>query len=497
MNFRNFIYKEKMENKKILLTGATGYVGGRLLKQLEDKGYAVRALARFPSYLQNKVGPNTEVLASNILEDTDLVTKMRGCEVAYYLIHSLGAGEDFREKDKSAALKFGQAASQAGIKRIIYLGGLARRGDQLSPHLISRHETGAVLRQEAEGVEVIEFLASVVIGTGSLSYEMIRSLTEKLPLMIGPKWVNTPLQPIAISDLLKYLVAAIDLPVKASLTIEIGGKDVTTYRILMEDYAKARGLRRYILSVPVLTPYLSSLWLALVTPLYAKVGRRLIDSATIPTVVESDLAKQLFPDIHPMDTEEAIAVTLEEERKEMITTRWCDTYLEEDTKEKVGSFGQALLDCRSIEVPVTPEEAFKPIEEIGGTRGWYSMGFLWTFRGYLDLLFGGVGMRRGRKNPEKLEVGDPLDFWRVEEIKVPETLTLRAEMKVPGRAYLKFEVSPTNAGSKIVQTAVFQPKGLFGRIYWWFFWPFHQIIFKQMLRQIAHFAIQNSEGKAP
>jgi uncharacterized protein YbjT (DUF2867 family) len=430
------------------------------------------------------LGSATEAIRGDVLDADSLPAAMAGVATAYYLIHSMGSPGEFKEEDRRAAQNFAAAARAAGVERIIYLGGLGNSSGELSAHLQSRHEVGEILR--ASGVPVIEFRASIVIGSGSLSFELIRALVERLPVMIAPRWVAVPAQPIAINDLIAYLVAAIDLPLTESRIFEIGGADQISYGGLMKEYANQRGLKRVILPVPVLTPRLSSLWLALVTPIYARVGRKLIDSMRHPTVVNDRSALQVFA-IRPCGFREAIAAAMRNEDAEIAETRWADAWSAAGTKG-IGlgvQFGSRRVDSRFVDVPVPADHAFHAIERIGGQTGWYFGDWLWGLRGALDLLAGGVGMRRGRRDPHRLRVGDTLDCWRVEAFEPNRRVRLAAEMKLPGRAWLEFEVTPNRTGSRIRQTAEYDPIGLLGRAYWYAVYPLHQWIFGGMLRRIA------------
>jgi uncharacterized protein YbjT (DUF2867 family) len=474
------------EPKRVLLTGASGYVGGRLLVELQRRGMAVRCLARRPEFLLPKVAPATEVMAGDVLDRTSLGPAMRGIQTAYYLVHSMAAN-DFEETDRLAARNFAEAAHDEGVQRIVYLGALGA-GSNLSPHLRSRQEVGQILR--STGVPVIEFRASIILGSGSLSFEMVRALVERLPVMITPKWVNVPAQPLAIHDLLQYLVAAGDLGEQESRIFEIGGPDQVSYGDLMREYARQRGLRRLMIGVPVLTPRLSSLWLGLVTPVYARVGRKLIDSIRNPTVVCDDSAARTFA-IHPMGVREAIASALRNEDHELAATRWSDALSSSGgVSQRWGGarLGNRLVDSRSVRVNVPPAVAFEPIRRIGGATGWYYANWLWRLRGWLDLLAGGVGMRRCRRDPERLQAGDVVDCWRVEALEPDRRLRLAAEMKLPGRAWLDFEVAACGNGSEIRQTASFDPVGFWGLAYWYAIYPLHKMVFGGMLRQIARVA---------
>jgi len=479
--------------KCVLLTGASGYVGGRLLPRLEKRGISVRCLARRPEFLASRVGPGTEVVEGDVLREETLVAALEGVPTAYYMVHSMGnaSAEGFEKQDRRGAVNFGRAARAAGVRRIIYLGGLGREGEDLSPHLRSRHEVGSALR--ASGVPVIEFRASIVIGSGSLSFEMLSALVERLPAMVTPRWVNVTAQPIAISDLLAYLEAALDLEKEDSRTYEIGGAERVSYGELMREYARQRGLRRLMIPVPVLTPRLSSLWLGLVTPLYARVGRDLIESICHETIVHDDRARHDFA-IEPTGVQEAIASALACEDCESAETRWSDAISAGGTDPGLfGSYGgvrrgRRLVDSRECEVDVSPADAFAPIRRIGGRTGWYAFDWLWRLRGFIDLMVGGVGMRRGRSDPERLRVGDGVDWWRVETYEHDHLLRLSAEMKLPGRAWLEFEVRPADRGSTVRQTAVFDPSGLPGLLYWYGIYPLHAAVFRGMLVGIARAA---------
>jgi uncharacterized protein YbjT (DUF2867 family) len=433
------------------------------------------------------------VVEGDVLDRPSLDAALRGCDTAYYLVHSMGAGGAFEEADRTAARNFGEAAKAAGVQRLIYLGGLGRAEDELSPHLRSRHEVGQILREC--GVPVLEFRASIVIGSGSLSFEMIRSLVDRLPLMITPKWVNVPAQPIAIDDVLEYLVAALTLPVSEYRVYEIGGADQVTYADIMRLYARLRGMRRRMIAVPVITPYLSSLWLGLITPLYARIGRTLIESIVHSTVVRDHAALTVF-DVRPIGAEEAVRRALASDEKYFASTRWSDALSSSGALPSWGGvkFGSRLIDSRTITVQVPAAAAFRPIERIGGETGWYAWNSLWQLRGWLDMLIGGVGMRRGRSSPTTLRVGDTVDFWRVEAIEPDRHLRLVAEMKLPGRAWLEFEVTEADGHSTIRQTAMFDPLGVFGRAYWYSVFPLHELVFGGMLRGIARAAVTNHRG---
>ena len=393
---------------KILLTGATGYVGGVLLAELERRGHLVRCLARRPHKLAGKTGPTTEVMAGDASDAADLARACAGIDTAYWLVHSMESGVDFERADRLAAERFATAAKAAGVKRIIYLGGLGADDDTLSAHLRSRHEVGAILR--ASGLDVIEFRASIIVGAGSFSFDLVRTLVERLPVMICPAWLATPTQPIAIADVVAYLAAAVDLPAGGARIFEIGGPDKVSYGAIMHEYARQRGLTRLMIPVPVLTPRLSSLWLKLVTPEYSKVGRKLIDGLKNPTVVTSDAARREFA-INPRDLRTAVRDAIASEDTEFAGKRWADLADVEDLPRRYGgkTEGTRLVDHRHAVVTVAPERAFAAIERIGGPNGWYACDWLWQVRGWMDRMIGGPGRARGRRDPERLVTGDTLD----------------------------------------------------------------------------------------
>ena len=480
---------------RVLLTGATGYIGGRLRFALEQRGIPLRCFVRRPEALRGRVAASTEIVSGDALDEPAVIRACHGVASAYYLIHSMGGDEDFAERDRQAARIFGRAAKAAGVSRIVYLGGLGDRSTGLSEHLQSRQETGDILRES--GVPVVELRASIILGSGSLSFEMIRALVERLPVMICPRWVSVETQPIAIRDVVAYLAAAADLPPGAERIYEIGGPDRTTYGDLMREYARQRGLHRLLIPVPLLTPRLSSLWLALVTPLYARVGRKLVESLRNPTVVRDPSALDAFP-VRPCGVREAIAAALVNEDEAYARTRWSDALSSAGLRERYGGelAGTHFVDSRAIVVAASPAAAFRSVIRIGGSNGWYYGAWLWKVRGLMDLAVGGVGMRRGRPHPEELGEGDPLDFWRVEKIEDGRLLRLRAEMKVPGRAWLQFETTPAGGGTEIRQTAIFDAAGLFGITYWYALYPFHRFVFRGMLRGIARDAARREDTLA-
>ena len=467
-----------------LVTGATGYIGGRLLRALHERGERVRCMARRPADVRARVPRELEVVHGDVTDRASLDGALAGVHTAYYLIHAMAAPRAFAREEREGALNFASAAKAAGVQRIVYLGGLGGDGE-LSPHLASRHEVGRLLRES--GIVTVELRASVIIGSGSLSFELVRALVERLPVLITPRWVHQLTQPIAVEDVIAYLAAAADVPLDESTVIEIGGHDRVSYLDLMREYARQRRLRRLFVRVPVLTPWLSSRWLGLVTPVYARVGQKLIDGVRNRTVVTSSRSAELFPGVQPHGMSEAMEQALANEDREVAETRWSDARSSLGAVQPWGGTqsGSRLVDSRQAEVARPPAAAFQPIERIGGASGWYYGDWLWRLRGFVDLLVGGAGMRRGRRDPETLHQGDAVDFWRVEAVERDRLLRLRAEMKLPGRAWLQFEVSAEGAGSVVRQTAIFEPHGLAGLLYWYALYPIHSLIFGRMLRAIA------------
>jgi uncharacterized protein YbjT (DUF2867 family) len=450
----------------------------------------VRCLTRRPEALAGRVGTRTELVQGDVLDPASLAGAVRGMDTAYYLVHSMAAHGDFEALDRAAAMNFASAARTAGVRRIIYLGGLGT-GNDLSSHLASRHEVGDVLR--ASGVPTVEFRASIVIGSGSASYETVRALVETLPVMLTPRWVSTAAQPIAVEDLVAYLLAALDHDEGA--IFEIGGRDRVSYAEIIREYARQRGLRRRLVAVPFLSPSASRLFLGLLTPVYGRVAGAMVDSLRNETVVNTANALEMFP-ITPRPLSDAIARALINEDREFAETRWSDAFDPRQPLRWGGlTFGRRLVSSRSAHVGWPPVCAFDPIRRIGGQTGWYATEWFWKARGLLDTLRGGVGLRRGRRDQVDLRVGDTVDFWRVERFEQDRVLRLAAEMKIPGRLWLQFEVDPDqNGGAHVRQTTVFDPAGYVGLIYWYLLWPVHQVVFGRMLRGIAR-AVQALESR--
>jgi uncharacterized protein YbjT (DUF2867 family) len=480
------------DKKLVLVTGSTGYVGGRLVPSLLESGYRVRVLVRDADRLKGRSWlEEVEVSVGDVLKPETLVTALKNVEFAYYLIHSMMDSSKFHERDLVAANNFGKAAKDAKVQRIIYLGGLGETEDDLSQHLRSRQKTGEVLRQS--GVPVTEFRAAVIVGSGSISFEMIRYLTERLPVMICPQWVYTRVQPISIRNVLEYLVAALDNPESAGKIIEIGGKDVLTYGDMMRQYAEVRGLNRWLIPVPVLTPRLSSHWVHWITPIPSEIARPLIEGLRNEVIIHDDQASRLFPQIKPMEYRRAVEKALDRLQAGSIESSWSDSLSSSrgDIPTVVLTNKEGMIvEQRQKLIESYPEDIYRTFTGLGGDQGWLYMDWAWELRGIIDRLFGGVGLRRGRRNPTAIRVGDALDFWRVESVEYPHRIRLRAEMKVPGEAWLQFEVTPLNAKkSLLIQTAYFAPKGLAGFLYWYLLYPIHSLVFSGMINALAKRAV--------
>ena len=473
----------------MLVTGATGYIGGRLVPRLLEAGVQVRCLVRDRERLRGKTWfDEVETVEADVLRSDGLKEALQDVETAYYLVHSMGAAEPgFEDRDLLAAKNFAEAARAAGVQHIVYLGGLGSGRKGMSRHLASRQQTGEALADA--GVPVTEFRAAIIVGSGSISFEMLRYLTERLPIMITPKWVTTRVQPIAIRDVLAYLQAALTHRPEGHQVVEIGGPVVMTYREMMLTYARLRGLHRRMLSTSVLSPRLSSYWVNLITPIPASIARPLVEGLTSEVIVDHSEAARAYK-VRPISYETAVKLALDRTDQGAIETLWSGALAAvprgTPVADKLRDTEGMLFDRRIGQFHARPENAFRAVVRIGGEEGWYTFDWLWRVRGVLDRLVGGVGMRRGRRDPNSLQAGDALDFWRVESVVPGDHLQLRAEMKVPGRAWLRFDIAETEDGESTVrQTAFFEPKGLFGFLYWWSVYPFHLFIFPSMLAAIG------------
>ncbi len=483
----------------VLVTGATGYIGGRLVPRLLAEGHVVRAMTRDAGRLRDVPwAGQVQVVEADALgaagaspDPGPLDAALAGVDVAYYLIHSIGDGQEFEQTDRLAAKAFGAAALRAGVGRIVYLGGLVPTDEELSPHLASRAEVGQLLLDS--GVPTAVLQAAVIVGSGSASFEMLRYLTERLPAMVTPKWVNSRIQPIAVRDVLRYLVGVATLPAEVSRRFDIGGPDVLTYLDMMKRYAVVAGLRkRLIIPVPLLTPRLSGHWVNLVTPVPAALAKPLVRSLVNEVVCGEDDIKAYLPDPPEglLGFEDSARLALRQVRQATVETRWSSASWPGAPSDPLPSDpawagGSLYEDLRRRQVDAEPQDLWRVIEGIGGEHGWYSFPLAWAVRGQVDRLFGGVGLGRGRRDPNELLVGESLDFWRVEEIIDQQLLRLRAEMKLPGAAWLELGVEVEDGQTTFVQRALFHPRGLAGHAYWWSVAPFHGIVFGGMVANIA------------
>ncbi|MEF3119479.1 SDR family oxidoreductase [Streptomyces chrestomyceticus] len=495
--------------ERCLVTGASGYIGGRLVPELLAAGYPVRCLARTPGKLRDHPwSEQVETVRGDVTDAESLTAALEGVGVAYYLVHALGSGKDFEDTDRRAARTFAECARKAGVRRIVYLGGPVPRGvdrRKLSPHLRSRDEVGRILLES--GVPTAVLRAAVIMGSGSASFEMLRYLTERLPVMVTPSWVRTRIQPLAVRDVLHYLVGCAALPESVNRGFDVGGPDVLTYRQMMQRYARVAALpRRLIVPVPVLTPGLSSHWVGLVTPVPAGIARPLAESLRHEAVAEEHDIARYVPDPPGGLTgfDRAVELALRRVREARVATRWSSASVPGAPSDPLPTDpdwagGSLYTDRRARRVDASPEALWDVIEGIGGENGWYSFPLGWALRGWLDRLAGGVGLRRGRRDAERLRAGDSLDFWRVEEIERGRLLRLRAEMRLPGLAWLELKVGQDRAGRAVyLQRAVFHPHGLAGHAYWWSVAPFHSVVFGGMARNIADAARERdaSAGRA-
>ncbi|WP_409055972.1 SDR family oxidoreductase [Streptomyces sp. SYP-A7185] len=492
---------------RCLVTGATGYIGGRLVPELLDAGHEVRCLARSPEKLRDYPWTGrAEVLRGDASDAASVGSAMEGVDVAYYLIHALGTGSGFEETDRKTARIFAEQARAAGVRRIVYLGGLTPENipeQELSPHLRSRAEVGRILMES--GVPTTMLRAAVIIGSGSASFEMLRYLTERLPVMVTPSWVSTRIQPIAVRDVLRYLVGSATMPDEVNRAFDVGGPDVVTYREMMSRYAVVAKLpHRLILPVPMLTPRLSSHWVGLITPVPASIARPLAESLRYEVIChEHDIARYV-PDAPgvPITFDRALSLALERVKDAQVSTRWSSAAVAGAPSDPLPTDpdwagGSLYTDRRERTVDASPQALWRVVEGVGGDNGWYSFPLAWAVRGWLDRLVGGVGLRRGRRDAQRLRVGDSLDFWRVEEIEPGRLLRLRAEMRLPGLAWLEMYAEEDEEGrTRYRQRALFHPRGLLGHAYWWSVSPFHALVFGGMARNITRTAEQRTAKTA-
>ncbi len=486
-----------MNERQILVTGATGYVGGRLVPLLLHKGFNVRCMVREPRRLTGRWNGEVqrsgqlEVIYGDVLQPASLTASLTNVDTAFYLIHSMGDGQKgFLEREKQSAIAFAKAAEECGVKHIIYLGGLGKKDGLTSAHLESRHLTGDLLR--AGTVPVTEFRAAMIVGAGSASFEMLRHLTEKLPIMVCPRWIKTRTQPIFIEDVLSYLIAAIASQKSEGHVLDIGGPDILMYRDMMQVYADIRGLKRFIFTVPVLTPRLSSYWINMVTPIPSSIASPLVEGLRSETICENDDAQRLLP-VPLTSFRASVEQALRETDDLQIPTHWTGAVRGEiprllDTSHLPAGGHGLIRDVQEVKTRASVGRLQRAISRVGGRVGWYYGNWLWEIRGALDKLIGGVGVRRGRRHPEEIVIGDAIDFWRVEDCR-PNRLLLRAEMKVPGRAWLEFCVREESEGNNtLVQTAYYFPGSIWGYIYWYALLPLHYFVFSGMANKLVYWA---------
>ena len=475
------------DTKLILVTGVTGYVGGRLVPRLLEAGYRVRCLVRDPARLEGRPWrKQVEVVTCDMSHPQRAAELMRGVSTAYYLIHSQQGGKVNAERDLQMARNFATAADESGIERIIYLGELVDPAGNLSPYLRARHETGYLLRYSK--VPVTEIRAGMIVGSGSALFEMIRYLAEREPLLVCPAWFYSQAQPIAIRDVLSYLIAALDTPESINRVIEVGGPSRLTYADMLIEYASERGLKRKLIRTPFYAPRLSAYWVHMVTPIHWRVVAPLIEGLRAKLIVRDDAARKIFPQIQPLDFRTAVHLALNRIQRDNVETSWMDALVtaQGDVKPYAFSMEEGMfVERRQTLLDLPVETVHRAYTGIGGERGWLYMDWAWAMRGWMDKAIGGVGLRRGRRHPDEIRTGESLDFWRVEAVETNRLLRLRAEMKVPGKAWLEFISEPKDNKTLFTVAAYFEPFGLPGFLYWYAMWPFHKFIFDGLTRRLA------------
>jgi uncharacterized protein YbjT (DUF2867 family) len=477
-----------MDQTRILITGATGYIGRRLKNRLlAHPDYRLRLFVRNKRKVGEKARQSVEIVEGDTFNKEKLALALVGIDVAFYLIHSMGADKDFKSLDRTSAENFRDACIAAGVNKIIYLGGLGVK-ETASKHLLSRIETGEILSARPDDITTIWFRAGVIIGSGSASFEIIRNLAQKLPFMLAPRWVNTKTQPIAVDDVLSYLEESVSLENTGNTVVDIGA-DIMSFREMMIAAGRAMGLKRFIIPVPVLSPRLSSYWLVLITTVPFKMAAPLVEGLKSETVQQNDNAALLFPKIKPMPFENAVQHAIDEIEKDQVVSRWCDSSAGEvcDIIYQDDPSSAIIRDRRMVEFGnVSPDKVFRSALAIGGERGWYKYNVLWRLRGAMDKMVGGYGLTRGRRVSGELRIGDALDFWKVADIKPNKRLLLLAQMKLPGKAWLEFIIE----GNMLIQTAHFYPRGILGRLYWYSTLIFHNLVFQDLIEKIVEHAKQ-------
>lgn len=484
-----------------LVTGATGYIGGRLVPELLAAGHRVRVMTRNPDRIRDHPwASQVEVARADATDAAQVTAACAGVDVVHYLIHALGSGPEFEETDRRTAAVMADAVRTAGVRRLVYLGALRPQDEELSPHLRSRTEVAEILL--ASGVPTVVLRAAVILGSGSASFEMLRYLTERLPVMVTPRWVHSRIQPIAVRDALRYLVGSATLPADVHRCFDIGGPDVMNYAEMMQRYADVAGLpRRRILPVPLFSPSLSSHWVGLITPVPAGIARPLVESLRNTVVCSEHDIAGFVPDPPEglLGFDDAVRLAVQKVRDSAVATRWASASVPGAPSDPLPTDpdwagGTLYVDDRTRRTDADPAAVWRVVEGIGGDRGWYSFPLAWRVRGWMDRAVGGVGLRRGRRDPDRLYAGDALDFWRVEELERERLLRLRAEMRVPGLAWLEFHVEhdPDAGGTTLRQRATFAPRGLAGHAYWWAVAAFHGFVFGGMIRGIARAAEERS-----
>jgi uncharacterized protein YbjT (DUF2867 family) len=478
------------KKKRILITGATGYIGRRLEnKLLKEENLELRLFVRNIDKVTESIKAKVEIVEGDTFNKNALAKAVKDIDIAYYLIHSIGAGKGFEKLEQKSADNFREACIEAGVKRIIYLGGLGVK-ETASKHLLSRIKTGEILSAKPEKIQTIWYRAAIIIGSGSVSFEILRNLVQEFPLMVVPKWLNTQTQPIGINDVLNYLIAAVYSKIEGNIVIDIGSEQMS-FKQMLSKAAKVMNLKRHILippvHVPEFTSFLSSFWIAIFTPVPFKISYPLLEGLKSETILQNDNASKCFPDIKPVSFEKAITTAVEEIENDQVISRWCDSSAGEvcDVKDQDDISKAVFTNRKEVDFGhLSPSQVFETAVSIGGEVGWFTYHFLWMTRGIMDKFFGGYGLNRGRRNTKELRVGDALDFWKVVDIKKNKRLLLLGQLWLPGKGWLEFDIED----HKLVQTAYFYPYGIWGRIYWYIFMPFHGIIFRDLAKHIIKVA---------